>query len=114
MGIAATAVTCHAGHEEVETRVSVPTAKATTRNGDLPAMSACMGVGYGKDLLRYRKQAALQPKEKAKDLAMVTVSGTFGHVHHIPMVLTGWGVGEIALGRCANIGPALCCGVSPP
>ena len=42
---------------------------------------------------------------------MVTASGTVGHVHHIPMVLTGWGVGEIALGRCVNIGPALCCGV---
>jgi hypothetical protein len=34
-----------------------------------------------------------------------------GHIHHIPMVVRGWGVGVIALGRCANIGPALCCGV---
>jgi len=42
---------------------------------------------------------------------VVTVSGTVGHVHHIPMVLTGWGVGEMALGRCWRIGPALCCGV---
>ncbi len=91
MGIAATAGTCRAGHEEVEARVSVPAAEATMRYGDLPAMSVCAGVGYGKDLLRYRKQAALQPKEKAIDLAMVTVSGTVGHVHHIPMVLTGWG-----------------------
>ncbi len=91
MGIAATAVTCRAGHEVVEARVSVPAAKATTCNGDLPAMSVCVGVGYGEDLLRYRKQTVLQPKEKAIDLALVTASGTFGHVHHIPMVLTGWG-----------------------
>ena len=92
MEIAATAVTCRAGCEVVEARVSVPAAKATTRNGDLPAMSACVGVGYGEDLLCYRRQAALQPREKeAVDLAVVTVSGTVGHVHHIPMVLTGWG-----------------------
>jgi hypothetical protein len=87
--MAATAITCRAGREVVEARVSVPPAKATMRNGDLPAMSVCVGVGHGEDLLCYRRQAALQPEEK--DLAMVTVSGTVGHVHHIPMVLTGWG-----------------------
>jgi hypothetical protein len=110
MGIAAAAVTCDAGNEIVEARVSVPAAKATMRNGDLPAMSACVGIGYGEDLLCYRRQARLQLKEEAVDLAMVTVSGTVGHIHHIPMVWTGWRVGVIALGRCSNIGPALCCG----
>jgi hypothetical protein len=75
-------------------------------------MLACVGVRYGEDLLRYRRQAALQPMEK--DLAMVTVSGTVGHVHHIPMVLTGWGVGVIALGRCSNIGPACIVAKTPP
>lgn len=89
MGIAATAVTCRAGCEVVEARVSVPAAQATVRNSDLPAMSVCVGVGYGEDPLCYRRQAALQPKEE--DLAMVTVSGTVGHVHHIHMVLTGFG-----------------------
>ena len=81
LGIAATAVTCHTGHEVVEARVSVPAAKATMRNGDLPAIAACAGVRYGEDLLRYRRQAALQPTEKVEDLALVTEDGTFGHVH---------------------------------
>jgi hypothetical protein len=91
MGIAAPAATCRAGREVVEARVSVPAAEATMRNGDLPAMSARMGVGYGEDLLRDRRQASLQSKESAVDLAVVTVSGTVGHVHHIPMVVTSWG-----------------------
>ena len=43
---------CRAGCEIVEAWVSVPAAKATMRNSDLPAMSACMSVGYGEDLLR--------------------------------------------------------------
>ena len=110
MGVAAAATTCRARSEVVEARVSVSAAKATVRNGDLPAMSACVGIGYGEDLLRYRRQARLQLKEEAVDLAVVTASGTVGHIHHIPMVWTGWGVGVIALGRCSNIGPALCCG----
>jgi hypothetical protein len=110
MGVAATATTCLARNEVVEAWVSVPAAKATVRNGDLPAMSACVGIGYGEDLLRYRRQACLQLKGKAVDLAVVTAGGTVGHIRHIPMVMTGWGVGVIALGRCSNIGPAVCCG----
>ena len=47
-GVAAAAVTCRAGCEVVEARVSVPAAKATVRNGDLPAMSACMVSGTAK------------------------------------------------------------------
>ena len=84
----------------IEARISVPAAKATVSNGDLPAMSAGVGIGHGEDLLRYRRQARLQLKEEAGDLAVVTASGTVGHIHHIPMVWTGSGVGVIALGRC--------------
>ena len=108
--VAAAAVTCDAGNEVVEACVSVPAAKATVCNGDLPAVSACIGIGSGEDLLRYRSQATLQLKEEAVDLAVVTASGTVGHIRHIPMVLTGWGVGVIPLGRCWRIGPAVCCG----
>lgn len=50
------AVTCRAGREVIEAWVSVPAAKATKRNGDLPATSACLGVGYGEDLLGCRRQ----------------------------------------------------------
>ena len=82
------------------------------RNGDLPAMSACVGIGCREDPLRYPGQeAAFSLREKAVDLVAIGTSGTVGHIHHIPMVVTGWRVGVIALGRCANIGPALCCGV---
>jgi hypothetical protein len=38
------------------------------------------------------------------DLAVVTASGTVRDIRHIPMALTGWGVGVIALGRCWRIG----------
>jgi hypothetical protein len=42
---------------------------------------------------------------------VIGTSGTVGHSHHIPTVMTGWGVGATMLGRCANIGPASRCGV---
>jgi hypothetical protein len=108
--LAATATTCRALDEVVKAWVPVRTAEATARNGDLPARSARVGVGSGEDPLRYRRLAALQPKEEAVDLEVVGMSGTVGHIHHIPTVVTGSGVGVIALGRCVNIGPALCCG----
>lgn len=72
--ITAAAVTRLAGFEVIETRVTVATAKATMRSGDLPAMSVRVSVRYGKDLLRRRRQAALQLKKEAAELAMVTVS----------------------------------------
>jgi hypothetical protein len=106
----ATATTCRALNEVVKPRVSIRTTEATARKGDLPSMSVRVGIGRGEDPLRYRRQAALQLKEEVVDLAVVGMSATVGHIHHIPTVVTGSGVGVIALGRCANIGPALCCG----
>lgn len=107
-GLAARAATGRARNEVVEARVPVRTAEATARNGDLPAISARVGIGCSEDPLRYRRQATLQPKEEAVDLEVVGMSATVGHIHHIPTVVRGSGVGVIALGRCVNIGPALC------
>lgn len=111
MGVESVAITCRAGNKAVEARISVSAAKATSRGSDLPAMSACISIGRGEDLLRYRMQEALQLKGEGVDLEVVGTSATVGHIHHIPMVVTGWGVGVIALGRCVNIGPASCCSV---
>ena len=110
------AFACRASTEAVEARVPVDASQAIVRNGDLPAVSAGVGIGCREDPQRYsRQEAALQLREKAVDLAAIGTSGTVGHIHHIPMVVTGWRVGVIALGRCANIGPiftcsGLCCG----
>jgi len=106
------AFACRASTEAVEARVPVDASQAIVRNGDLPAVSAGVGIRCREDPQRYsRQEAALQLREKAVDLAAIGTSGTVGHIHHIPMVVTGWRVGVIALGRCANIGPALCWGV---
>jgi hypothetical protein len=110
-GTASAAITCRTGNEAVEARISVPAAKATVRGSDLPAVSACISIGCVEDPLRYRMQEALQLKGEGTDLEVVGMSATVGHIHHIPMVVRGWRVGVIALGRCANIGPASCSGV---
>jgi hypothetical protein len=78
VGVAAIALTCRAGNETVEARVSVGSAEATVARDDLPTLIASSAVVLPEDLAADRVEPAL--KQVTEGLADDRIGGMVLHV----------------------------------